>query len=200
MIHLKANSFNHMKTNRMIVIALVALLLTGCKQARLVTERRTMESDSTAVWLLRDSLQLQERQIALLRSDLKRVREENVTLRSEVLLYEIKYDTAAPIDSATGKPPVMSERITAHNSRQEKKVNSMEWLQREWSLQRESLLRANSSLQLTVEQLIRENRELKEKTDPPTPFNLKLLAVGIIIGILLLMCYSIRRKLKSSHK
>ena len=175
----------------MIVIALVALLLTGCKQARLVTERRTMESDSTAVWLLRDSLQLQERQIALLRSDLKRVREENVTLRSEVLLYEIKYDTAAPIDSATGKPPVMSERITAHNSRQEKKVNSMEWLQSEWSLQRESLLRANSSLQLTVEQLIRENRELKEKTDPPTPFNFKLLIAGILtgffIGILLML-------------
>ena len=40
-----------------------------------------------------------------------------------------------------GKPPVMSERITAHNSRQEKRVNTMEWLQSEWSLQQESLLR-----------------------------------------------------------
>ena len=40
-----------------------------------------------------------------------------------------------------GKPPVMSERITAHNSCQEKRVNSMEWLQSEGSQQRESLLR-----------------------------------------------------------
>jgi len=40
-----------------------------------------------------------------------------------------------------GKPPVMSERITAHNSCQEKRVNTMEWLQSEESLQRESLLR-----------------------------------------------------------
>ncbi len=40
-----------------------------------------------------------------------------------------------------GKPPVMSERITAHNNCQEKRVNSMEWLQSEGSLQQESLLR-----------------------------------------------------------
>ncbi len=187
-----------MKTNRMIVIALAALLLAGCKQARLVTERRTIETDSTAVWLLRDSLQLQERQIVLLRSDLKRLGEENVSLRSEGLQYEIRYDTAAPIDSLTGKPPVMSERITAHNNRQEKRVNTMEWLQSEWSLQQESLLRANSSLQLTVEQLTRENRELKEKTDPPTPFNFKLLIAGILsgffIGILLMLWLLLSRK------
>src|SRR5690554_4967958 len=193
MIHLKANSFNHMKTNRMIMIALMALLMTGCKQARLVTERRTMESDSTAVWLLRDSLQLQERQIALLRSDLKRVREENVTLRSEVLLYEIKYDTAAPIDSATGKPPVMSERITAHNSRFEKAVTDAELQHWEWSLERESLTRANSSLLLSVEQLTRENRELKEKTTLPSPFKRLLLPAGIILTILLLLWFLLFR-------
>lgn len=97
-----------------------------------------------------------------------------------------------------GKPPVMSERITAHNSCQEKRVNSMEWLQSEGSLQQESLLRANSSLHLTVEQLTRENRELKEKTDPPTPFNFKLLIAGILSGffisILLMLWLLLSRK------
>lgn len=157
-----------------------------------------MESDSTAVWLLRDSLQLQERQIALLRSDLKRLREENVSLRSEGLQYEIRYDTTAPIDSLTGKPPVMSERITAHNNRQEKRVNTMEWLQSEWSLQRESLLRANSSLQGSVEEMTRLNRELKEQTVSPTRFNLKWLLAGILSGffiaILLMLWLLLSRK------
>jgi hypothetical protein len=178
----------------MIVIALAALLLAGCKQGRLVTERRTMESDSTAVWLLRDSLQLQERQIALLRSDLKHLREENVSLRSEGLQYEIRYDTAAPIDSLTGRPPVMSERFTAHNSRQKKTVSNAELQQREWSLERESLTRANSSLLLSVEQLTRENRELKEKTTLPSPFKRLLLPAGIILTILLLLWLLLFRK------
>lgn len=187
-----------MKTKRRLVIALAALLLAGCKQARLVTERRTIETDSMAVWLLRDSLQLQERQIVLLRSDLKRLGEENVNLRSEGLQYEIRYDTAAPIDSLTGKPPVMSERITAHNSRQEKRVAIMEEQQREGSLQRESLLRANSSLQGSVEEMTRLNRELKEQTVSPTPFNFKLLIAGILSGffiaILLMLWLLLSRK------
>jgi outer membrane murein-binding lipoprotein Lpp len=40
-----------MKTNRMIVIALATLLLAGCRPGRMVTEKRRMESDSTAVWI-----------------------------------------------------------------------------------------------------------------------------------------------------
>ena len=92
----------------------------------------------------------------------------------------------------------MSERITAHNNRQEKRVNTMEWLQSEWSLQQESLLRANSSPHLTAEQLTRENWELKEKPDPPTPFNFKLLIAGILSGffiaILLMLWLLLSRK------
>lgn len=97
-----------------------------------------------------------------------------------------------------GKPPVMSERITAHNSRQEKRVAIMEEQQREGSLQRESLLRANSSLQGSVEEMTRLNRELKEQTVSPTPFNFKLLIAGILsgffIGILLMLWLLLSRK------
>lgn len=183
-----------MKTNQIFLIALAALLLAGCRPGRMVTEKRRVESDSSAVWILRDSLQVKNSEIALLRSGLKRVREENVTLRSEVLLYEIKYDTAAPIDSATGRPPVMSERLTAHSRRLEKAVTEAELQQREWSLERESLTRANSSLLLSVEQLTRENRELKEKTTLPSPFKRLLLPAGIILTILLLLWLLLFRK------
>ena len=183
-----------MKTNQIFLIALAALLLAGCRPGRMVTEKRRVESDSTAVLIWRDSLQEKNSEIAHLRSDLKRVREENVTLRSEVLLYEIKYDIAAPIDSATGRPPVMSERFTAHNSRFEKAVTDAELQHWEWSLERESLTRANSSLLLSVEQLTRENRELKEKTTLPSPFKRLLLPAGIILTILLLLWLLLFRK------
>ncbi|HBB01261.1 MAG TPA: hypothetical protein DCZ19_09375 [Porphyromonadaceae bacterium] len=108
-----------------------------------------------------------------------------MTLRTEGMSYEIKYDTAAPIDTTTGKQPVMSERITKNLSRYEKSVADVEHQQKEWSLERESLTRENSSLQLSVDKLTRENRELKEKSAPSYPFNLKLLMVGIVLGILL---------------
>jgi hypothetical protein len=74
----------------------------------------------------------------------------------------------------------------------------VELQQSEWSVERESLLRANNNLLLSVEKLTRENRELKEKTDPPTPFNFKLLIAGILtgffIGILLMGWFMLRRK------
>lgn len=116
-------------------------------------------------------------------------REGNVTLRTEGMSYEIKYDTAAPIDTTTGKQPVMSERITKNLSRYEKSVADVEHQQKEWSLERESLTRENSSLQLSVDKLTRENRELKEKSAPSYPFNLKLLLQGNNQWIWLVCCF-----------
>ncbi|MDD3957233.1 MAG: hypothetical protein PHG77_12785, partial [Proteiniphilum sp.] len=148
-----------MKTTTMMAMA---VLLLGCGTGRKVTERVVRETDSTAVWELKDSLQRKVTEISLLKTDLQRMREENVTLRSEGMTVEIKYDTAAPVDTTTGKPPVMSERITTLLNRYEKGVAEGEWWQKESSWQRENLLRENSSLQLTVETLTKENRKLKE--------------------------------------
>lgn len=180
-----------MKTTTMMAMA---VLLLGCGTGRKVTERVVRETDSTAAWELKDSLQRKVTEIALLKTDLQRMREENVTLRSEGMTVEIKYDTAAPVDTTTGKPPVMSERITTLLNRYEKGVAEGEWWQKESSWQRENLLRENSSLQLTVETLTKENRELKEKTDAHTLFNVKLLLASILIGTLLTGWLMLRRK------
>jgi len=171
-----------MKTTMIIAIS---ILLLGCRAGKTVTERVVRETDSAAVWELRDSLQRKVTEIALLKTDLKRVREENMTLRTEGMSYEIKYNTAVPIDTTTGKPPIMSERITTHLSRYEKSVADVEHQQKEWSLERESLTRKNSSLQLSVDKMTRENRELKEKPAPSYPFRLKLLPLVVMLGILL---------------
>ena len=173
-----------MKTTTMMAMA---VLLLGCGTGRKVTERVVRETDSTAVWELKDSLQRKVTEISLLKTDLQRMREENVTLRSEGMTVEIKYDTAAPVDTTTGKPPVMSERITTLLNRYEKGVAEGEWWQKESSWQRENLLRENSSLQLTVEMLTKENRKLKEKKTSPYPswvMGLMLLA-GTTLGTVL---------------
>ena len=173
-----------MKTTTMMAMA---VLLLGCGTGKRVTERVVRETDSTAVWELKDSLQRKVTEISLLKTDLQRMREENVTLRSEGMTVEIKYDTAAPVDTTTGKPPVMSERITTLLNRYEKGVAEGEWWQKESSWQRENLLRENSSLQLTVETLTKENRELKEKKTSPYPpwvTGLMLLA-GTALGTVL---------------
>ena len=69
----------------------------------------------------------------------------------------------------------MSERFSLLRSGQENSVQLEEWRQQEWSRERESLLRANSSLQRSVEEMTRLNMELKEQTVSPTRFNVKSL-------------------------
>lgn len=183
-----------MKVNNRIRIVVAMILLAGCKAGRKVTERMVGETDSRAVWVLQDSLQRQERQMVTLRSDGMRHSEENVNLRSDGVLYEIEYDTTAPLDSATGRHPVLSERFSVTTSSQEKNSVTMQREQREEVLQRDILLREFSSLQLKVDHLSRENRVLKEQYESPTPFNFKLLLVGIVFGAIIPGGFMLRRK------
>ena len=49
----------------------MAVLLLGCGTGKKVTERMVRETDSTAVWELKDSLQRKVTEIALLKTDLQ---------------------------------------------------------------------------------------------------------------------------------
>ena len=173
-----------MKTEKVMMIALTALLLAGCRPGRLATERLNMVRDSTAVWMKRDSLVIQSNESIALRSDLRRLRGENTSRWTEGLHHVIKYDRGAPIDSATGKPPVLSEWFSLLRSGQENSVQLEEWRQQERTRERESLLRANSNLQRSVEELTRLNMELKEQTVSPTRFSIKSLLTGILSGFI----------------
>jgi len=195
------NRDREMKTKSVMMIALTALLLAGCRPGRLATERLNMVRDSTAIWMKRDSLALQTAETIALRSDLRRLRDENTSRWTEGLHHVIKYDRGAPIDSTTGKPPVVSEWFSLLRSGQENSVQLEEWRQQEWSRERESLLRVNSSLQRSVEELTRMNRELKEQTVSPTRFSLRSLLTGIsaafcvgcFVGFLLILRLRSRR-------
>lgn len=171
-----------MKTKSMMMIALTACLLAGCRPVRMATERLEMVHDSTAEWVKRDSLELQKAETIALRSDLRRLRDENTSRWTEGLQHAIKYDRGAPVDSSTGRPPVLSEWFSLLRTGQVNSVQLEEWRQQEWSQERESLLRANSSLRSSVEEITRLNRELKEQTVSPTRLNFKSLLTGILSG------------------
>ena len=178
-----------------LVIAILQLL-SGCKPNQLITEKVITKIDSTAVWNLEKELHKKELRITLLETDLKRTKDENINLRNEVSKHEIHYDTTAPVDTATGRPPVSAEIITISKSWMEKTIKEYETLIQQASTQNETLTTENTNLQLTVKTLINENKELKEKTTTTGSTKFRLFFAGSITGIFLsIFAYFVFRKL-----
>ena len=176
------------------VIAMLQLL-SACKPNQLITEKVITKIDSTAVWNLEKELHKKELRITLLEIDLKRTKDENLNLRSEISKHEIHYDTAAPVDTSTGRPRVSAEIITITKSWMEKTIKEYETLIQHTSTENETLTTENTNLQLTVKTLVNENRELKEKTTAAGSAKSRLFSIGLMAGILLslLTCFAIRK-------
>ena len=185
--------------HRIIAAALVIAilqLLSACKSNQLITEKVITKIDSTAVWNLEKELHKKELRITLLETGLKRTKDENITLRNEVSKHEIHYDTTAPVDTSTGRPPVSAEIITISKSWMEKTIKEYETLIQQASTQNETLTTENTNLQLTVKTLINENKELKEKTTTTGSTKFRLFFAGSITGIFLsIFAYFVFRKL-----
>ena len=178
-----------------LVIAILQLL-SGCKPSQLITKKIITKIDSTAVWNLEKQLHKKELRITLLETDLKRTKDENINLRNEVSKHEIHYDTTAPVDTSTGRPPVSAEIITISKSWIEKTIKEYETLIQQASTQNETLTTENTNLQLTVKTLINENKELKEKTTTTGSTKFRLFFAGSITGIFLsIFAYFVFRKL-----
>ncbi len=92
------------------------LFLVGCKTKHTISENTTIKVDSTALWNLNDSLYKKETLITNMQSDLQRLRDENLRLLNETSTHQISYDTSAPVNPQTGKPPITSEVITISKS------------------------------------------------------------------------------------
>lgn len=186
----------HRITAAALVIAILQLL-SACKPNQLITEKIVTKIDSTAVWNLEKELHKKELQITLLETDLKRAKDENINLSSEISKHEIHYDTTAPVDTVTGRPPVSAEIITISKSWIEKTIKEYETLIQQASTQNETLTTENTNLQLTVKTLVDENKELKEKTTAAGSTKFRLFSIGLVAGILLslLICFAIRKLL-----
>lgn len=160
--------------------------LVGCKTKHTITETTTIKTDSTAFWNLNDSLYKKETLVANLQIDLQHLRDENIRLLNETSTHLISYDTAAPVNPETGKPPIVSESFTVSKSTLEEIKKEYEALLQSASIENQTLSQQNRNLQLTVEKLTNENKQLTEKTTSPG-FNLKLFLFGLFLGLILLL-------------
>jgi FtsZ-binding cell division protein ZapB len=167
-----------------LLLLITLLFLGGCRSKQTITEKTTIKIDSTAIWSLNDSLYKKETQISNLQNDLQRLREENTRLLNETSTHQISYDTSAPVNPQTGKPPITSERFTVSKSILEQTQKKYETLLQSESIEKESLTKQNRNLQLSVEKLTNENKQLSEKTNS-SGLNLKLFLAGLILGVIL---------------
>ena len=175
---------------------LAILLLIGCKPKQIIQERVVTKVDSVAVLSLQQQVSARNIVIEMMRSEIEATREENVRLQGEVSKHEINYDTEASVNPETGKYPIASEVITESKTLLEKSIKEFEILKQEYRKEAEVLTQKNSNLELTIELLRDENRELKAKITPTTGFNFKLFLAGISTGMILIIVLGLFIKLK----
>ncbi|MDD2312227.1 MAG: hypothetical protein PHT14_06785 [Petrimonas sp.] len=172
------------KTAALFLVLFTALLfLLGCKAKHTIIEKTTTKTDSTANWNLNDSLYKTETLIAILKSDLQRLSDENLRLMNETSMHQISYDTSAPVNPQTGKPPITSEVITISKSTLEQTKKEYETLLQTVNIENESLTRQNRVLHLTVEKLTNKNKQFTEKLTTSPALNFKLFFAGLLIGV-----------------
>ena len=170
-----------------IIPILIILLLIGCKPKQIIQERVVTKVDSTAVLSLQQQVSARNIVIEMMRSEIEATREENVRLQGEVSKHEINYDTEAPVSPETGKYPIASEVITESRTTLEKSIKEFEILKQEYRREAEALTQKNSNLELTIESLRDENRELRAKITPTTGFNFRLFFTGMGVGVVLMI-------------
>ena len=176
------------RTTPVVLLLFTTLLfLVGCKPKQIITEKVVTKIDSSAVISLKNELHAKEIQVENLKTDFKRLSDENTRLMSESSSHTINYDTAAPVVLHTGKYPIASETITQSKSLLEKTIKEFEILEQEYNNEIYKLTRENQNLEFTLETLKEENHSLKEKITPTTCFNFKLFFAGMIFGIVLIL-------------
>jgi len=161
-------------------------LLVGCKPKQIITEKLVTTIDSSAVFSLKNELHAKEIQVENLKTDFKRLRDENSRLLSEASSRTINYDTAATVDPNTGKYPIASETITQSKSQIDKTISKFEILNQKYNNQINKLAQENQNLEYTLEALKEENHSLKEKITPTTGFNFRLFFAGMIFVVVLI--------------
>ena len=173
---MKRNIMSWNNRKWILLISYIILFSFGCKPQRIVsenvfTESKVSQTDNSSVLQLKDSLRIMATQIAILESDLKRAREENINLRSETLMYEVNYDTNTTVDSITKRPAVISEVYTVSNKLYEESVREYEVLLQEASIENRNLSTRNSNLKLINESLEKENLELMSERNSKSESN-----------------------------
>lgn len=157
------------------------LALIGCKPKQIINDRIVTETDSTAIWTLKEVIAQQWQEIDRFKATSDRLREENARLQSETQRHEINYDTKGEIKD--GKYPVSSEITTTSKSVYESKIKDQQNLIQEYDREVRSVTQRNLNLEYQLDHLKSELKELKSK--PVRSFHFKSFMYGIIAGIII---------------
>jgi len=183
-------------TLAILILLLIAFLAAGCKPKQIIQERIVTKIDSTAVFSLQEENTVKGLVIENLQRELERTREENSQLSSEISKHEIKYDTSAPL-KPDGQYPIASETKTQTKSLLEKEIRENEVLIAEYRKEVNILSHLKKNLEITIESLKEENKDLKEKITPTTGFNFRLFGFGLLSGVIgmIILMILLKRKL-----
>ena len=167
-----------------VFVASSLLMLGGCKPKQLMNEQHVRKQGSIALFEYRDSLQIKEWQMSVLRTHLNRFIEENFNLESKTWQKEIYYDTGAEIDSACGKHPILSEIVSTNIITLDKSSINHEALVEVDSLEKINASSLNSNISLKVDKVIEENKSVETKLLHKIRFKYILIVLGAILFII----------------
>lgn len=169
---------------RVLLILSAVFMLIGCKPTRIVTEKIDYRIDSTLVTHLKNELEKTTEENRILKTNLERSRDEIITLRSTMSVYEINYDTAATV-KPDGYYPIAREVKTENVIVYENKLQEKEKLITELNQTIESLTKRNENISEELNLVKSENSKLSDETKQPTGFNFRLFFIGVAVGIIL---------------
>jgi len=169
---------------KILVLSLILISIGGCKPTRIVTEKIDYRIDSTLVTHLKTELEKTTEENRILKTNLERTRDEIITLRSTMSVYEINYDTAAVV-KPDGYYPIAREVKTESMVVYENKMQEKEKLITELNQTIESLTKLNENISEELNLVKSENSDLFNETKQTTGFNFRLFFIGVAVGFIL---------------
>ena len=178
------SAFRNSHLRLLVVIINSLLILGGCKPKQLVSEQYVAKMDSSVVLQMNDSVQINERQLSVLKTHLNLFIEDNLKLEGKTLKKEIYYDTGAPIDSVSGKHPILKEIFTTNIIRYDESHKDYEVMLVEDSTEKVSISTQITNISHKVEKVIDENKSVKTKSFSEYRFKYLILVVSVLLCLL----------------
>lgn len=102
------------------VLVMVVLCMSACRSTQVVSERDAVYADSVAVSAAADNMRMEEQRSERCSAQQHKATEEQLRMVLSQRQHEVVYDVDAPLDSTTGRRPVLREVMTVVDSHVER--------------------------------------------------------------------------------
>lgn len=171
-----------------IAIAIALFCLPGCGAKRGALESVVESSDSSAAWSveeqLRTEIESQKHSSENVELNMNSLKEMDLNFSNDRLTREIIYSDDK-IDAITGKPQISREIYSISSSLLEKRIGEFEKILQESRKATELNSSENSSLSLSADKLVKENKYQVSKSASIKRFNYIHLLISFALGCLI---------------